>query len=307
MQIKLSLLKNVFDAVKAVSGLFSLTPSDSIDIELDYASNDLKPECLAIVAAAISYARSNGVNVTIKKSNVSKDSKKKNSKTKSKAGLLFAEKLGFTGLLDYKATKRDIGIIELKSNKENNDIINKTMQEMWKNFSLEESVYKCINYCLWEQIDNIENHANCEGPKYLMVWENREQKTLSVCVIDTGIGIHKALTTDSESTYKYFTAKEAVEKCINEKVTNGKGKGNGLYHNGRFIDANDGKMIIYSGNYYTEKNKNGLATGRVPYWQGTIVYQKINTQVTVDFDEIFTNTEVPTSVLECHEMVNNLW
>ncbi len=106
-------------------------------------------------------------------------------------------------------------------------------------------------------------------------------------VADPGQGIHKSLTTNpKEEKYKQFTSVEALENCIKDGVTNGTGMGKGLYITANFIQQNGGTLLLQSGNDVLTINKNGKYMSQSGFWNGTIVFLQINSNVPIDTSKI---------------------
>ena len=181
--------------------------------------------------------------------------------------------------------------------------------EIFRNhYKVSESIYKSLNYCLWEQIDNIQTHSGKQGTGYVVAQNYPNNHEIRICIVDTGRGVYNSLTQTSDSNFSNLTYKEAIRKCIEEKVTRGTGMGNGLYHSSRFAIQNKGYFIIYSGIYYIEvKDGRVLDVKRGSNWQGTIIFQKINTLNDVNYNEVFNNCETPNTVIECDDWLDELW
>lgn len=183
-----------------------------------------------------------------------------------------------------------------------NDIIHIVKEK----YLVEQSIYSALNFCLWEVIDNIYNHAE-EKYEYNVILQNFTQKrVLTIAVVDCGIGIYNALVQTQGSEFSQITEKQSLFKCVEKNVTNGKGKGNGLYFTNKFIENNGGELLIYSGKYCLWNKQKETKVISVPYWKGTIVVFKIRTDVAVDALEVF-DGNIPISVEECEEQIGGLW
>ena len=97
-----------------------------------------------------------------------------------------------------------------------------------------------------------------------------------------GIGIYEALTKTPGSKYEDLTPEQAIEWSTQKGVTNGKGVGNGLYHTYYFVKENGGELILHSGEYLYRVVGGEVGIHKVPYWQGTYVFLKVNTEIDVD-------------------------
>jgi hypothetical protein len=74
--------------------------------------------------------------------------------------------------------------------------------------------------------------------------------------------------------------------CLEDKITDGKGLGFGLYTTSRLVDNIGKEFILHSGSHklitkngHTEIIENGL-------WQGTLIYMEIGTEDEIDPSQI---------------------
>ena len=74
--------------------------------------------------------------------------------------------------------------------------------------------------------------------------------------------------------------------CLEDKITDGKGMGFGLYTTSRLVDNIGKEFILHSGSHklitqngHTEIIENGL-------WQGTLIYMEIGTGEEIDPSQI---------------------
>ena len=313
MNIDISLKKvyNMVDLIKQIEPIFFLKKLkiSSINLNIDIDVKFVNPGYLTLIVAACNWAKENGIIIEY---NINNDSRN-----------YYPYRINFFKLLGAKVYEpfyrrfsnngRFIEITPLpfdnmKKIMIDTNVIDEIIRIIKNNYKIESSIYTSLNYCLWEQVDNIANHSSIKGTGYTVAQHYPTNKKILLCVVDTGIGVYEALTNSPGTKYKSLTYKEAISDCIKEKVTNGKGMGNGLYHSAKFIQANKGDFVLYSGNYYIEIG-NGVIreTKRGPYWHGTIIFEKICTDVSVDFSETFDNCDIPTSVLECDDILDGLW
>ena len=106
------------------------------------------------------------------------------------------------------------------------------------------------------------------------------------CVFSTGVGIHHALTKHPISKYKDLSESEAVLASIEKGVTNGEGRGFGLWATAELIKHNKGKMQIHSGNALLQISDK-IEILDAPYWQGTYTTFRLNTDIPVSDKLIF--------------------
>lgn len=309
MVIDLRFVRSIPEAVAQLSPLFSQKKGAFIVVTLNFRTTMLYPEYLLLIVSAFHWAKENGIRVAI-------TSVAENEPNYYPARINFYKLIGY----NYKEPffnrwsnkGRFIEITPLVFDNTNDitissKVVDDIIRIVRDNYKITETLYKSINYCLWEQIDNIQVHSGCKGTGYVVAQNYPNKNEIRVCVVDTGIGIYESLTRSS-SQYSGLLYKEAIEKCIEEHVTNGSGMGNGLYHSAQFIKENKGDFILYSGKYYIDI-KNGViqSVKKGALWQGTIIYQRINTNTPVDYNKVFNNCDVPTSVLECDDILDSLW
>lgn len=197
-----------------------------------------------------------------------------------------------------------------KFNQENNiGLVNSMIRIFRENLEINDDVLGCMNYCLFEVVDNVRNHANSIIDGYLVAQRFQNKRELRLIFIDCGIGIHKSLTSGRNVEYRDLTEEEALEYCIKQYVTNGNnGMGNGLYHTSQFVKSNNGTLVIYSGNKKIIVRSEGEIICDVPYYKGTIVSLVINMDNPVDLAGIFGSREaIPVCVSEYDECINELW
>lgn len=152
--------------------------------------------------------------------------------------------------------------------------------------SIELTVLQGLGYCFYELLDNVLNHSE-ENNGWVVAHYYKTESTIRIMICDTGIGIHKSLTTaPKDERFRNFTEEEAISECINDKVTNGKGMGFGLYSTANLIKDCESELIIYSGNKKLYYNQEGKKVEDIPYWQGTIIFLKLRSDICIDPDRI---------------------
>lgn len=225
----------------------------------------------------------------------------------------YAERVDFYDHLNINVEKgnRCSGegrFIEIKQfNKNNNiDLVNSIMNIFEENLNIDKDVLSCMNYCLFEIVDNVENHAKSPIDGYLVAQSYKNKRELRIIFIDCGIGIHESLTKGKNQKYNNLSEHEALTKCLKKDVTNGNGMGNGLYHTSKFIESNGGILTIYSGEtkIIVEAFENEIK--KIPHFKGTIVSLLIDLDSTVNLLDIF-DGNIPTTVEEYEECVSGLW
>lgn len=158
-------------------------------------------------------------------------------------------------------------------------VLNSILKVLREKSSLNDDVYASLDYCFNEILDNVLNHTDEKiGWVVAQYFENINSIRLIVC--DFGMGIHKSLNQKHN-----FTEEEAITKCIESGVTNGKGQGHGLFATASFVKLNKGWLSLFSGNKKLNVSEKGTIVKNIESWQGTCVYIRINTNVEVDYRE----------------------
>ena len=158
-------------------------------------------------------------------------------------------------------------------------VLNSILKVLREKSSLNDDVYASLDYCFNEILDNVLNHTEEKiGWVVAQYFENINSIRLIVC--DFGMGIHKSLNQKHD-----FTEEEAIAKCIESGVANGKGQGHGLFATASFIKLNKGWLSLFSGNKKLNVSEKGTIVKDIEGWQGTCVYIRINTNVEVDYKE----------------------
>lgn len=148
---------------------------------------------------------------------------------------------------------------------------------------IELSVLQGLSYCFYEILDNVLTHSEKICGTVLMQY-SASSNNIRILVADDGIGIHKSLSMNEQ--YTDLTEDDAVRLCINDKVTDGKGMGFGLYSTSRLIQNVGVSMEICSGHSVLHYDGKSVSLERGNYWQGTIVYFEIYTNKEINPNEI---------------------
>lgn len=153
--------------------------------------------------------------------------------------------------------------------------------------SVDKAVQHMLDFCLFEIMDNVLVHAAfpavfgghgwCCAQYFPLV------RQIRLMIADTGIGIHRALTRHPQSMHKGLSEAQSLSTCVEKGVTNGEGMGYGLYATLEFVRHNRGELLIYSGNYFLSFKEGRFLVRKGAYWQGTIVFMRILTDVPVDY------------------------
>ncbi len=145
--------------------------------------------------------------------------------------------------------------------------------------SIELGVLQALSYCFYEVLDNVLIHSD----KHLgtvITANDEENHILRVLVADDGVGVHKSLTVNH--LYKSLSESDALHAVIKDKVTDGNGLGFGLYATYLLIKNTQSVFEVHSGNHYLLMNDDNIVVEECEFWQGTIVYMQLRTDVDID-------------------------
>ena len=159
-----------------------------------------------------------------------------------------------------------------------------------RHIQVDQGVQQMLDFCLTEIMDNVLIHSAYPKTFAGQGWCTAQHFPLTgairLIVADSGIGIHRALTSPAYSKYKGLSEWEAICHAVRKGVTNGEGMGFGLYATLAFIRLNGGEMFIYSGCHYGSLENGVFKIKTGAYWHGTIVYLRIKTNRVADYKSI---------------------
>lgn len=143
---------------------------------------------------------------------------------------------------------------------------------------VETSLLQAMSYCFYEVMDNVLIHS---GKTVGIVITNysEEQHLIQILVADDGMGIKKSLAQNDE--YAIISEEQALEYCIKDRVSDGKGMGFGLYSTSRLINSAGHKLIIRSGEHTLSANGD-IVIKESELWNGTIVYFELRSNLDID-------------------------
>lgn len=154
---------------------------------------------------------------------------------------------------------------------------------MTSHFEIEVSVLQALSYCLYEIMDNIHIHSGKPLGTAMTCYDSN-QKTLSVLIADDGMGIKASLSENEK--YKDTSEAEALKLCLEDKITDGKGLGFGLYTTSRLIDKIGKEFILHSGRHKLVRKDGKESVMENGLWQGTLIYMVIGTNEEIDPNQV---------------------
>ena len=173
---------------------------------------------------------------------------------------------------------------------------------------VETSLLQAMSYCFYEVMDNVLIHS---GKTVGIVITNysEDQHLIQILVADDGMGIQASLAQNSE--YSSITEPQALEYCIKDRVSDGKGMGFGLYSTSRLINTAGHELIIRSGNHTLSANGDMQIAESEP-WTGTIVYFELRSNMDIDPSSVVDHRTDPAEefnelFLEDYPGLDKLW
>jgi len=286
---------------------FSLKRDDNLTIYINLNTfNQLYPDYLLLISCFIDNISSKGVNVTTKFLDFKHDS----NRTKYASRINFFKSIGFEYEENFNRRYSNGRFTEMSFFDKNNAIVifNSIMSVLIRN-SVNENLLIGLDFCIWEIIDNTINHSESSfsynGNGFVCAQFYPYRHEIRLIIADSGIGIHKSLTTHPNTKYPNLSEEEAVRNSIQRGITNSEGMGFGLWATAELIKKNNGRLIIHSGNYQLDTKSDDLVK-KAPYWEGTYTFITINTLNKIDYSNVFNDVETRIDLLnEKKEEISN--
>ena len=186
-----------------------------------------------------------------------------------------------------------------------NNVYKDVITAMTSHLEIEVSVLQALSYCLYEMMDNVHIHSG-KPLGTAMTHYDKAQKTMSILIADDGMGVQASLSENEK--YKDISEAEALKMCLEDKITDGKGLGFGLYTTSRLVDSIGKEFILHSGSHKLIRKDGVESVVENGFWQGTLIYMVIGTGEEIDPNQIvdhrtnaaeeYNETFVETSELE---------
>ena len=164
-----------------------------------------------------------------------------------------------------------------------NSVYKDVVAAMTSHLEIEVSVLQALSYCLYEMMDNVHIHSG-KPLGTAMTSYNDTQKTLRILIADDGMGIKASLSENEQ--YCEITEAEALKMCLEDKITDGKGLGFGLYTTSRLVDSIGKEFILHSGKHKLIRKDGQESVVENGFWQGTLIYMVIGTGEEIDPNQI---------------------
>lgn len=162
------------------------------------------------------------------------------------------------------------------------------IRELTKHMTIELSVLQAFGYCFYELLDNALIHSDKDCGTVLYNY-NSDKHLLKIVIADDGIGIHMSLLQNKKYSDMDMSEQEAIERCIDDGVTDGRGMGFGLYSTSRLIGLGDSEMTIHSGGFKLEIKGDQSKVIESSRWDGTLIYMQLHTDKDIDANLVVDN------------------
>ena len=164
-----------------------------------------------------------------------------------------------------------------------NTVYKDVVTTMTSHFEIEVSVLQALSYCLYEMMDNVHIHSGKPLGTAMTYYDNTK-KTLSILIADDGMGVRASLSENEK--YREITEEKALKMCLEDKITDGKGLGFGLFTTSRLVESIGKEFILHSGSHKLIIKDGLTSVIENGFWQGTLIYMELGTGVEIDPNQI---------------------
>ena len=178
------------------------------------------------------------------------------------------------------ATKVSIDVFDAQTL---NTVYKDVVTTMTSHFEIEVSVLQALSYCLYKMMDNVHIHSGKPLGTAMTYYDNTK-KTLSILIADDGMGVRASLSENEK--YREITEEKALKMCLEDKITDGKGLGFGLYTTSRLVESIGKEFILHSGSHKLIIKDGLTSVIENGFWQGTLIYMELGTGVEIDPNQI---------------------
>ena len=191
-----------------------------------------------------------------------------------------------TLIKQYFASHIDDVVIDVFDEKNIYSVYQRVIETLTHHVNIETTLLQALSYCFYEILDNVLTHSGKELGTVITNY-NPEGHTLSLLVADDGQGIRTSLAENVK--YANLSEPEALELCIRDSVTDGKGMGFGLYSTSLLVRDAGLRFDIRSGNHTLRLQDGQTSVVSSDSWQGTIVYLQLRTDKEINPSDVVAN------------------
>ena len=191
-----------------------------------------------------------------------------------------------TLIKQYFASHVDDVVIDVFDEKNIYSVYQRVIEALTLHVNIETTLLQALSYCFYEILDNVLTHSGKEVGTVITYYDP-EGHTLSLLVADDGQGIRTSLAENAK--YANLSEPEALEMCIRDSVTDGKGMGFGLYSTSLLVRDAGLRFDIRSGNHTMRLQDGKTSVASSELWQGTIVYLQLWTDKEINPSVVVAN------------------
>mgnify|MGYP002620524140 CR=1 FL=1 len=164
-----------------------------------------------------------------------------------------------------------------------NAVYRNVVGALTSHLEIEVSVLQALSYCLYEMMDNVHIHSG-KPLGTTITYFDKARGALRILIADDGMGIRASLAENDK--YSNITEAEALNLCLQDSISDGKGMGFGLFTTARLIESIGKEFILHSGSHKLII-ENGVTTiVENGFWQGTLIYMEIVTAREIDPNQV---------------------
>lgn len=169
---------------------------------------------------------------------------------------------------------------------------------------IETTVLQAMSYCFYEILDNVLTHSGKELGTVITRYDSQNHR-LAFLIADDGMGIRQSLSENTK--YKNISETDALQECIKDSVTDGKGMGFGLYTSALLARNAGIHFEIRSENHSLIFRSGTTRVISSPFWQGTIIFMELQTDIEINpYDVVANRTDLVTEYNETFLQDNEL-
>ena len=189
-----------------------------------------------------------------------------------------------------------------------NDVYQQVLKTLTAHFEIEVSVLQAMSYCFYEILDNVHIHSGKPLGTAITHFDAKKER-LRILVADDGMGIQMSLK--ENEIYSDISEEDALIKCLQDRVTDGKGMGYGLYSALCLIRNAGIRLELHSGCHQLTSDGKTEKVVTAPLWQGTLLYLELHSNQEIDPNGVLENradaeSEFNDQFLNAEDM-ENLW
>lgn len=166
------------------------------------------------------------------------------------------------------------------------DVYQRVVSVLTQYLDIEVTVLEGMSYCFYEILDNVLIHSGKDLGTVITHYDATNH-VLSFLIADDGMGVQASLAENEK--YREISEPDALRICIQDTITDGKGMGFGLYSSSLLAQKAGLLYEVRSGNHTMQVKDDVVTTKESEFWQGTIVYMQLRTDVEINPAEVVAN------------------